>query len=220
MKKRKIEPILDRLRQSAGTSKDAEVCKIFNIKPNTMDVWKQRDNIPEKTLQDIAIKNKINIDWLLDGNSDNFLNDNIISLPYYPEEYMSAGGGAYPSLVKSEPLSISVEFIKTVLGIDIYKGMFVMNVSGDSMEPSLRDRSLIVVNPIVNDTHIIKDGAVYAVQFGNMMLVKRVSYNPASKEFTLISDNPKYPPIIIKNHTDSQENLVFIGRIVGCFDRV
>lgn len=221
MKKRKIEPILNRLRQSAGTSKDVEVCRIFNIKPNTMDVWKQRDDIPKKTLLDIAIKNKIDFEWLLTGNDNNLQRENnTLSIPYYPEEYVSAGGGAYPSLIGSEPFSISVEFAKTFLGLNIYKDMFMLSVSGDSMEPTLRDKSVILINPFANDNYQIKDGAVYVIEVENTYLVKRMSYNPINKTMKLMSDNKIYDPIIIKNNEESQVEPKIIGRVVGSMDRV
>lgn len=219
MKKREIDPILGRLRSIANVKTDKGSCDFFHIKPNTMDVWKQRDSIPDKVLHNICLEHSLDFKWLKYGEEDQLLSSRDISLPYYPSKYVSAGAGAFPDLVDDEPIRFSKIFLKAYLGINSYNGLFLLDITGDSMEPTLRDRSLIFVNPMENEERI-KDGAVYVMLFDNVMLVKRVSYDPVNKRYMLKSDNTVYHPIVVDNGDANDLDLHFIGRVVASLDRV
>jgi len=141
-----------------------------------------------------------------------------VTLDYYPESYASAGGGAYPYLQKSKPMSFSKSFLEIHLGLMSYKNIFILNTTGESMEPTLKDGSLIFVNPIENEDGHVRDGGVYVIMCDNTILVKRVNVNPITKSYTLISDNPAHDNITIDMFHES--GCKFVGRVVGSFDRV
>lgn len=146
------------------------------------------------------------------------LHENMISLPYYPDGYASAGGGAYPYLYETEPMSFSKSFLELHLGIMDYKNIFILNTTGESMEPTLKNGSLIFINPIENEGFKVRDGGVYVVMCDDTILVKRVSFNPMDKTYTLISDNPLHGSIKIEMFEES--GCKFMGRVVGSFDRI
>lgn len=134
-----------------------------------------------------------------------------VTLPYYPEIYASAGGGAFNGFDASSPVSISRGFLQSYFGIGAAKGMHIINVVGDSMEPTLKNGEMIFVNPIENEG--FRDGGVYVLMCGETILVKRVRQHPITKEYTLVSDNPEVEDITLA--IDESSDCKFVGRVVG-----
>jgi len=134
-----------------------------------------------------------------------------VVLPYYPETYASAGGGAFNGFDTSSPVSISRGFLQSYFGIIAAKGLHIINVVGDSMEPTLKNGEMIFVNPIENEG--FRDGGVYVLMCGDTILVKRVRQHPITKEYTLISDNPDVEDITLT--IDESSDCRFVGRVVG-----
>ncbi len=145
-----------------------------------------------------------------DGLIYNKVSDNI-KIPYYPEIYASAGGGAFSGFDASSPVSISRGFLQSYFGIGAAKGMHIINVVGDSMAPTLKNGEMIFVNPIENEG--FRDGGVYVLMCGDTILVKRVRQHPITKEYTLISDNPEVEDITLT--IDESSDCKFVGRVVG-----
>lgn len=77
-------------------------------------------------------------------------------------------------------------------------------VSGDSMEPALRDGDEILVDRSVRP---LRDG-IHLVRLGDVLLVKRID-TTRPDVLTLISDNISYPPIEC-----SPQDVQVIGRVV------
>ena len=232
-KKRVIDGTLDRLRKLAGTYNDREVCDILGIKYGTLDNWKARDSIPAKRLKEISEKFGVSYEWLDSGIGEtkqidnynkpaaNAINDvsmgygdkkeECIVLPYHPDIYASAGGGAFNGFDMSSPVSISRGFLRSYFGISAAKGMHIINVVGDSMDPTLKNGEMIFINPVENEG--FRDGGVYVIMCGDAILVKRVMQHPITKEYTLISDNPEVEDISLT--MDESSDCKFVGRVVG-----
>lgn len=85
----------------------------------------------------------------------------------------------------------------------------VISVSGDSMEPDLRDGDLIVID---HATTSLADGNIYAVRFSDGLYVKRIQHLPEDKVH-LISSNRNYPPIEITHPT--ADGVEVVGRVVA-----
>ncbi|WP_404481370.1 helix-turn-helix transcriptional regulator [Novosphingobium sp. BL-52-GroH] len=77
-------------------------------------------------------------------------------------------------------------------------------VSGDSMEPSLRDGDEILVDRTLRP---LRDG-IHVVRVGDSLLVKRLDTGRPGK-IMLISDNPAYPPVEC-----AAPDVEVIGRVV------
>ena len=67
----------------------------------------------------------------------------------------------------------------------------VIQVSGDSMSPTLVDGDDILVDR-ADDAERIRDG-IYVLRVDDSLIVKRLAINPAQLSFTVRSDNPAYP---------------------------
>lgn len=66
----------------------------------------------------------------------------------------------------------------------------LINVRGDSMEPSLYDGDLVMIDR--RKTHI-RSGQIYAFRDGDTLRIKRIEIIPGTA-LILRSDNPKHPP--------------------------
>lgn len=66
----------------------------------------------------------------------------------------------------------------------------LINVRGDSMEPSLYDGDLVMID--LRKTHL-RSGHIYTLRDGDALRIKRVEVIPGTA-LILRSDNPKHPP--------------------------
>lgn len=119
----------------------------------------------------------------------------------------SAGAG---SLIDNEFVKGKIAFVRKWLrhvGLDP-KQLNVISVRGDSMEPSLSDGDIILIDR--RDTNP-RSGGVYVLNLDGGLLVKRVQ-RLLNGDFKIISDNPRYEPETVPA---SQLDLVrIIGRVV------
>lgn len=135
----------------------------------------------------IASTAGVSIDWLATGR-----NDLAGFVPLSPLGVIaSAGHGkvvlpTYWTDIEQQFGSVGAMRKEWLLmhGFDPMKTV-VLTVSGDSMEPTLRDRDLLIIDRSVER---IIDNGIYVVRFGDFVLVKRVQVN-IDGSITLISEN-------------------------------
>ena len=111
-------------------------------------------------------------------------------------ERISAGLGVLGEQEVSEYLSIP--------GIRNHGNIFGVNVWGDSMEPTIKDGSIIIAKKEVE----VRNGDIGAFFINDEAFVKRLKVTDSY--IALISDNPNYPPIFI----GPGEDLKVVGKVV------
>ena len=89
------------------------------------------------------------------------------------------------------------------------KDLNIIQVSGDSMSPTLNDGDYIVVDTKKKG---IIDG-IYALNINGEVFVKRLQFN-LDGTIKIISDNPKYDPQIYNPNDDNQIHFEIIGKTV------
>lgn len=124
--------------------------------------------------------------------TDSFLN--LSNIPIY--ERVSAGTGALNDGEITDYLSIP--------GIKNPGETFGVNVWGDSMEPTIKDGSIIICRKDVE----IRNGEIGAFLVDDEAYVKRLKITESY--IALMSDNPNYPPIFI----GPGEKLVAVGKVI------
>ncbi len=75
---RKIDPILNRIKQVLRVNTDREMTEKWGIKYSTLDTWKSRDKIPSKRLKEFAQNESISLDWVLYGDKNSHIEENSI----------------------------------------------------------------------------------------------------------------------------------------------
>ena len=92
---------------------------------------------------------------------------------------------------------------KSWLGKGIY---FYLTAKGDSMTGAkIHEGDML----LLEKTNVVENGCIAAVLTDNGCVLKRVYKD--NNTVTLVSENPKYPPILLKPHDDS--NLRIIGKL-------
>ena len=79
----------------------------------------------------------------------------------------------------------------SIPGLKNPKECYAIKVMGDSMVPTIPEGSIIIIRKDIQ----LADGDMGAFMVDNDAYVKR--YNPSEKYTVLISDNSKYPPMVI-----------------------
>jgi len=136
-----------------------------------------------------------------------------VLIPRY-EVAASAGGGA---VIHSEQivdyLSFKSEWIRNGLGLS-EKDLALINVKGDSMEPTLSNEDLILIDM---RSRQVEDNAVYVLQFHGTLLVKRIQ-RKLDGSVVVRSDNTIYEPEVVSG--EMLDTLHVVGRVVWCGRRM
>lgn len=139
--------------------------------------------------------------------------EGFVQIPRY-EVGASAGGGA---VIHSEQivdhLSFKSDWVRNALGVPV-KDLALINVLGDSMEPTLSDGDLILIDM---STRRVKDNAVYVLQLNGSLLVKRIQ-RKLDGSVLVRSDNTIYEPETV--NSEMLDSLNIIGRVVWCGRRM
>jgi SOS-response transcriptional repressor LexA len=209
-----IEKLKDVLSQESEKKIfDKDVATALDITQANFATIKLRNKIPFSNILDFCALKKISINWLFYGQDPSSLIDSTDKywIKYFPSVNLSAGGGASHSEQEYEKLDIPPYFISMLGGEVNIKNIEAINVTGDSMEPTLNSGNIIYLDKSKND--ISKDG-IYAFTSENGLFVKRIQKR-IDGSLDVISDNKEYP-IQVVNINDIQ----ILGKIVASFGTI
>lgn len=174
----------------------------------------QIQKIKLPVIESIASALSVNPDWLIGNTNDptpilSFASrtfpDNIRSMPRM-KEWKVLGGTAC-----GEPLYKELEDESVLAPADI-DADFVFRCVGDSMIGArILDGDTVFVKAGEN----VENGQIAVVRIGEEYTLKRVYRGPDYLE--LRSENPKYPPIVIRGE---QENAEIVGKAVHFLSRI
>lgn len=89
------------------------------------------------------------------------------------------------------------------------KNIYAWEVRGDSMEPTLPGGSVVFVDTSQRDP---RSGDIFAINYGDGLMVKRLKLVPRTDKVSVISDNERYGADELL-----REDVHIWGRIVGSF---
>ena len=125
----------------------------------------------------------------------------------------SAGAGTLdPDEFDVSSVGLTAAFLRTLCSDPALLSM--IQVSGDSMEPTLGDGDDILVDRS-DAADRVRDG-IYVLRFDDALNVKRIAMNPEGRRFTVRSDNAAYPswPDCDPARIDIIGRVVWMGRRV------
>lgn len=209
-----------------------EMALLTGISYRTWQNYEDGVNPPGWDACEALVKLGFNANWLLTGNGGmrdgtsyappelakrlaKVLEpgDGFVQVPRY-EVTASAGGG---TMIHSEQivdhLSFRADWVHNALGVPV-ADLALINVTGDSMEPTLSEGDLILIDMSHRG---VKDNAVYVLQLNGSLLVKRIQHK-LDGSVIVKSDNAIYEPEQIG--AEAVDLLNVIGRVVWCGRRM
>jgi len=214
-----ISEIIEKLRdvlsseKSSGKVFDKDIASALELTSVNFATMKKRNSVPFSNILDFCALKKISINWLLYGQDPSSLVDSTDRywIKYFPTVSVSAGGGAYEAEDSFEKLDLPDFFVNIIGGEDNLKNVEAINVTGDSMEPTLNNGNIIFIDRTKNDAS--RDG-IYAFVNENGLFVKRIQKR-VDGALDIISDNKEYPMQKANNN-----DINILGKVVSSIGKV
>lgn len=169
----------------------AELSRRSNVSYDALNKVKRRPGSSTSAENAVQVARVLQFEW--DGHGPSVVNDGdepegADLVPLY-DVSASAGHGA---VVESEERTAHIAFAPDYLRNVIHASsanLQVIKVQGESMEPTLRDGDLVMIDRSKCDLNF--DG-LFVLRFGDSLQVKRVNRSPAPGHVEVISDNAAY----------------------------
>jgi phage repressor protein C with HTH and peptisase S24 domain/DNA-binding XRE family transcriptional regulator len=148
-----------------------------------------------------------------DGMRVEFEGDTFALLPVY-DARASAGPGAEGRDVVLHRIAFRDDWLRKVTRAPLDQ-LAVIEVDGDSMEPTLRPGDSVLVD--FGQRRPTQRDGIYVLRTEGLLQVKRVSAHPASKTLSIMSDNERYPPYsdVRPDDVEVVGRVIWLGRQVG-----
>ncbi|WP_353735501.1 S24 family peptidase [Desulfovibrio sp.] len=205
-----------RLMVAAGAKTDADLARILNIQPPSISGAKKRGSIPKAWLETISEMFGVSVDWLVFGRgikrpeTPSPVAEKVdVDMMFIPlvEARLSAGTG---SLETSSDGDRKYAFRSDFLHRKGNPGqMVLMRVSGNSMEPEIKDGDVVLLDQ--GKKHVLP-GRMYAVGIEDAIYIKQIDTMPG--KLVLKSMNPAYPPMEVDMRGDLADQARILGQIL------
>lgn len=213
--------VLDRLKEAAGVSSDQDLAVKLNLSKQSIADARTRKTVPPAWIPRTAQLFGVSTDWLFFGKGpmhggasaqpaphaeSTASLDDLVMIPMV-EAVLSAGSGSLETSAQiSREYAFRRDFIRR-------KGnpahMVLMRVAGDSMQPEIMDKDVVLLDQ--SRTRPLP-GPIFAVSIEDAIYLKRVDMLPG--QLVLKSVNPAYAPIHIEMGEQTDEQVKVIGQVL------
>ncbi|WP_333662763.1 S24 family peptidase [Acinetobacter sp.] len=166
-------------------------------------------------LDDVNAKDKLVVSYrpVMAWEAPEDLDPNVYVIIPHVDVKFSAGDGR---VVEFEPSQSSICSAQTWEWIQkkkvAPKHLITVDIDGDSMEPTIRDGSVVTLDKSINTMEQIQPNKVYAIRYGNELKIKRLSKR-FDGALIIDSDNPAYEREIVELR--DLEHIGIIGKYVS-----
>ncbi len=194
--------------------------KLGGLPDATLRRYVSGETEPNRTnLAKLAFAGQCRVGWLANAEGDGPAGAQLQVLgdawevPLFEAE-LSAGPGRDPwsEAQPEDLLRLPGRFLRETLRAQ--GPLIALRVCGDSMEPTIRDGSIALLDTSV--ARVDRDGQVYAFRMDGALLIKRAHWLPGTG-IRLAGDNPAAPAVELD--TSDAERLIVLGRVVGVLNR-
>ncbi len=207
-----IDKLKDILSQELGNIKvfDKDIANALGISYDNLRKYKSRNKIPYYEVMQFLAKRNISINWFFFKQLPESLIDstsNYIILKYQRTVTATAGGGGINYHIDSSPIVIDKQLLDYINSS--YKYTEILNVFGDSMEPDIKEDSLIFVDKSSVD---LKNNSIYIISTPCGLYIKKVYID--NSKVILQSINSNY-----QDEVFAVEDIKVIGKVCGVLTR-
>jgi transcriptional regulator with XRE-family HTH domain len=153
----------------------------------------------------------VTLDWLVFGRGDGPSDQGLVRVPRFDVQLAAGAGSWNDGRLHLEDVPLTRSFLEQ-LGRQTSANLAVLQARGDSMESTIADRGLMVIDQAV--TQPFDD--VFAFVLAGEARVKR--FRRLADGLMLISDNPAYPPETLR--TTDMKRLQIIGQVLGVLQAI
>lgn len=208
-----IEKIKDILSEEHGNKKvyDKDVAGALGIEESNFRKQKHRNSIPYFEIMSFLAKKNISINWFFFNQLPESLiesTSNYIILKYQRTITASAGGGAINYEFDSTPLVIDKQLLDYINSS--YKYTEVLQVFGESMEPDIKEGSLVFVDKRKTD---INSAGIYLINTNDGLFIKCIKIE--NEKVVLKSTNQAFDDITL--YIDDVD---IVGRVCGVLIKI
>ena len=192
---------------------DKDIAKELGLSPANYSNMKKKKKLPLEAIIGYCALKRVSINWLLYEQSSEMLADSsgeVLKIPFLSNVVASAGGGAFNDDERTTYLSLDPAYVR-LLGITENDTIDAITVTGESMYPTLKEGSIILIDKKKTK---VTEGGIFVVNAGGNLFIKRLSITPKG-ELNMISDNPTIPV-----QTVSLDETFVIGKVIGALEKI
>ena len=186
---------------------------LLGVTRDTVYKWKAgQTRIPFDAAYKMVRTAGVSMNWLATGIHKTSMPeaDNGFTLIRRFDVALSAGNGSSTGDNEVAALAFPTEWLLSHIGTN-KENLSVVQARGDSMEPTIQDRALVLVDHSIEG---IKDDGIYAFRMNDALFIKRVQAQ-VTGGVLLLSDNTSYPSQQVHDLEDAQFQLLGRVRWVG-----
>ena len=204
-----------RIREARGQMSQKTLAEQIHVHVNTIGKFERGETVPDATdLWNIALSTHTNAAWLLCGNKyeksasglERSDKDGLVLVKGYGLKASTGNGQAVDDEQSVGQFAFKRTWIRRK-GLNP-NNLSVVTAKGDSMEPTVRDGDILLVDQMVD--RISTDG-IYLIERENDLYCKRLQRS-FDGGVTIMSDNPRYSPQQLS--PESANSLHITGRVV------
>ncbi len=193
---------------------DKNIAMELGMSPTQYANNKKRNKIPYFEITKFCHKHEITINWVLLGESSMKLiqrEEELYKIRLIERINASCGGGGFCDEEAQSKYIYIDKTSATKLGIINSKDIEAIHAVGDSMFPTIKEDSTVLVDKTKN---ALNSSGVYVVNTVSGLFIKRLSLNP-NGGIDLISDNKIYDTI-----TMPIDEVTIVGKVVGSLEKI
>ena len=206
-----IEKLKDILSKELGNVniQDKNIAEALDIKYDNFRKAKQHNRVPYYPIMQFLAKRQISINYFFFNQLPESLidqTDKFALLKYQSTITTTAGYGGINYYLDPQPIVVDKQLLDHINSS--YKYTELLQVTGDSMLPDIKENSLIFVDRSKQE---IDSKSIYVVNTLEGLLIKRIEYK--EDEYILKSSNKEYQDIKIKD-------INIIGKVTGILTKL
>lgn len=209
-----------RLTHIRGSRSQAEFAQELGVHKNSLGNYERDSRTPDADFLRKIVEAGYNANWLITGEGPvmvgqpevqptekDGLGDDFALVPYYDVEASAGNGRTVGGEAAIGNLAFRREWLRQK-GLR-NKDLSVIRVAGDSMYPTIRDGSWVLID--TNQAHVKSDG-IYALLVDGDLVAKRLQVDLAGGGMYIRSDNPAYREQHLT--ADQANRLHIVGRVI------
>lgn len=209
-----VEEVLLYLKKNTPLKSKKQIAEFLDIGASAVTNWTDKNSIPDEHLEKIENEFKVNLSefYILGAGlvSSSVFND-LIPINYYPDVNTAAGYGAVNGDGEPETIMFPSTMLTAMFGIADFKGLDIIHVVGDSMEPIVHHGDTI----LIRRTHEVRNNQVAVVRIRDEIYIKYYQRDALGRWIRLTSENDIYKAMDFSGK--EIEEVVVIGVLIGKF---